>query len=307
MIAVTGATGFIGTRLCEQLLKQGYRVRALVRTPAKAEHLASLGASLTAGDLHNPAALRELAAGCDALVHSAGAVRGSCQADFDRVNVAGTEAVVTALIDAAPRARLLMLSSLTAREPALSWYGHSKRESETLLEQRAQLDWVILRPPAVYGPGDKEMLPVFQSMARGIALVPGSPDARASLIHVSDLVHAMIACLQSPAARHCTLYLGDGKEGGYTWREMAAIAGEHWSRRVRLWQVPAWLLNSVAGINLALAKLTGRAPMLTPPKLRELRHPDWGVDNQQICSVTEWQPQISLRQGLELLNFYTVS
>lgn len=281
-------------------------MRALVRNPTAARHLARLGVSLVAGDLDNTHALDELVAGADVVIHGAGAVRGACQEDFDAVNVRGTGNLLAAITAGAPSARLLMLSSLTAREPGLSWYGHSKFDSEALLSRCPDLDWVVLRPPAVYGPGDKEMLPVFQAMARGIATVPGSPEARASLVYVSDLVEAIITCLDSPQCRGETLYLHDGQPGGYSWRDMADIAGQHWQRRVRLWCIPRWLLDMVAAINLVLARLTGRAPMLTPAKLRELRHPDWSVDNDRITALSGWKPRIKLRQGLELLENSTV-
>ena len=242
-------------------------------------------------------------AGCAAVVHGAGAVRGNSQADFDRVNVAGTAAVLAA-IDAQPRPPpLLLLSSIVAREPQLSWYAHSKWEGEQLLTQYDYLDRVILRPPAVYGPGDREMLPIFEWMHRGIALVPGTPEARTSLIHVSDLAEAIIACLQSAGANRQTLALCDGRNQGYSWLELAAIAAEHWSRPVRLWCVPHRLLDSVAALNSQIATVTGRAPMLTPPKLRELRHPDWVVDNDAITAATGWTPRVDLRKGLKQLKF----
>ena len=145
------------------------------------------------------------------------------------------------------------------------------------------------------------MLPIFQLMRRGIALVPGSPDARISLIHVTDLVCAIIACLQSTNTRGLTLSLDDGKSGGYSWREMADIAADLWSRKIRLWRVPQVLLNSVAVINTRMARITGRAPMLTPPKLRELRHEDWVVENTHIQRATGWEPNIQLKGGLNEL------
>lgn len=277
-------------------------MRALVRDPTRATQLAACGVELIEGDLDNIDALAQLTTGCQAVVHAAGAVRGNCQADFDRVNVAGTAAIVDMLRQHETPPRLLLVSSITAGQPQLSWYGQSKHNAEQLLHAQPELDWVILRPPAVYGPGDKEMLPIFRTMHRGLATVPGSPDARTSLIYVADLVEAIIACLDSGAARHQTLSLDDGREGGYSWHEMAGIAGEHWSRRVRLWQVPRWLLDLVAAVNSRLAGITGRAPMLTPPKLRELRHPDWVMDNQAITQATGWTPRVQLREGLELLN-----
>jgi len=263
--------------------------------------LTALGLTLVRGNLEDARALEELIAGCDAVVHGAGAVRGSSQDDFNQVNVAGTANLLAAVAQQAPAPRLLLLSSVVAREPQLSWYSHSKREGEKLVERLASQNWVILRPPAVYGPGDREMLPIFRWMRRGIALVPGSPDARVSLVHVSDLVVAIERCLQSQQVLGQTLSLCDGRENGYDWREMAAIAGDLWSRQVRLVQVPRGLLNSMARGNCALARITGHAPMLTPPKLRELRHDNWVVDNQRITLATGWRPQIELREGLNSL------
>jgi nucleoside-diphosphate-sugar epimerase len=244
-------------------------------------------------------------AACAAVIHSAGAVRGNSQADFDRVNVAGTTALLSAISVQSHPPLLLLLSSLVAREPQLSWYAHSKWEGEQLLLD-TDIDHVILRPPAVYGPGDKEMLPIFEWMRRGIALVPGSPEARISLIHVSDLVDALIACLHSDGAKRQILTLCDGKHNGYSWREMADIAAQHWSRKVRLWRIPQGLLNGVAALNSNIAGITGKAPMLTPPKLRELRHNDWVVDNDALTTATGWTPLVGLRAGLEQLKISTL-
>jgi nucleoside-diphosphate-sugar epimerase len=280
------------------LLERGFHVRALVRNPDNARELAAQGASIIKGDLQDTAALQRFVAGSDAIIHAAGVVRGASQADFDRVNVAGTAALLGAIKAQPHLPRLLLLSSLAAREPDLSWYAHSKRDSEKLLEQEPDLDWIIMRPPAVYGPGDKEMLPIFQWMGRGIAFVPGSAEARISLIHVADLVAAIMACLYSPGTRHQTLSLSDGKPGGYNWREMTSIAATTWGQRVRLWRVPAWLLDTVAQLNIRVAGITGGAPMLTPAKLRELRHRDWVVDNDAISAITEWTPTIALSEGL---------
>ena len=306
LIAVTGATGFIGTALCRRLLEQGFQVRALVRSCAKASNLSVQGASLIEGDLENTAALKQLVANCAFVIHGAGAVRGNSQAAFDRVNVTGTLAILKAIESQSHAPKLLLISSLVAREPQLSWYSRSKSEGEKLLTQAPSLKWIILRPPVVYGPGDKEMLPIFQWMHRGIALVPGSPDARISLIHVSDLVEAIIACLHSEGAIYQVLTLCDGKNDGYSWRELAAAATEQWSRKVHLWRIPRWLLDGIAKANSNVSRITGKAPMLTPPKLRELRHRDWVADNGPITAATGWTPRTGLLEGLDHLNLSTL-
>lgn len=256
---------------------------------------------LVVGDLHDETALSRLVQDSAWVIHAAGAVRGNSQQDFDRVNVDGTASLLRA-IDACPNPpKLLLLSSLAAREPQLSWYAASKRAGEVLVEDSVGLDWLILRPPAVYGPGDREMRPIFHAMARGFAAVPGSVQARISLIHVRDLAQAIAVCVASDCPPRQTLTLCDGKPGGYSWAEMAATAADVFDRRVRLWPVPGRLLDTLAAMNSALAHLSRRPPMLTPPKVRELRHPDWVTDNTAINAATGWTPAIGLREGLSQL------
>ena len=301
-VAVTGATGFIGRVLCARLRAAGYPVSALVRNPTLAADLAASGVTLVAGHLDDGGALRTLLDNCDVVIHLAGAVRGNSQQSFDHTNVRGTQNLLEALATRKELPGLLLISSLAAREPGLSWYARSKYQAEQCLHQgSADLDWAIIRPPAVYGPGDKEMLPVFLWMARGIAPVPGDPAARVSLIHVEDLASALIACLGLPRLQHRTFTLDDGTPGGYDWKEMAAIAGGVWQRKVRLVRLPGPLLDVLAHANLALSRALAYAPMLTPAKLRELRHPNWVVDNDEITAVTGWQPRVRLSKGLEEL------
>lgn len=286
--------------MCRRLLSEGAIVRGLVRDPAAASDLQALGVELVPGDLHNLQALNELVRNCRAVVHLAGAVRGSSYQSFERPNVEGTANLCRALRAQDSSPRLLMFSSIVAREPQLSWYSRSKQAAETeLLQSDAGLDWIILRPPAVYGPGDKEMVPIFQTMARGVAPVPGALESRISLIHVDDLVAASLSCLSQESISGKLFHLDDGRPGGYDWTEMAEIAARVYGRTVRPWQVPRLLLDSIAAINLGVARLTGRAPMLTPPKLRELRHPDWVADNAAITAASGWSPRIELLQGLQ--------
>lgn len=299
-IAITGATGFIGRALCARLRGQGRQVKALVRDPAKAHDLAEMGVELVAGDLANRPALDLLLQDASTLVHCAGSVRGNSQEAFNQVNVEGMGKLLNAAQSTSPAPRFVLLSSITAREPDLSWYASSKRAGEDLLRAATSLNSIILRPPAVYGPGDKEMLPLFKLMKRGIALVPGSASSRVSLIHVDDLVAAIIGCIE---ARHLssstfTFTPTDPKEQGYDWREMAAIAEQLWQRKVHLVSPPAALLNAVAQCNLMLSRTFGYDPMLTPAKLRELRHADWVASAEDLSEAIGWKPSIDLETGL---------
>jgi len=296
-VAVTGATGFIGAAVCRALHEAGYGVRILARSPQRAQPLAGCVDEVVQGDLHNADALARLVDGAGAVVHCAGAVRGASQAAFDRINVQGVENLVAAL--AGGSARLLSLSSLAAREPSLSLYAMSKYRGERVLQEKAgELRWMALRPPAVYGPGDRELLPLFRLMAKGIAPVPGHPDARFSMIFVEDIAALILAWLAQVEPATGVFTLDDGTPGGYNWRDVSQAVERLCKRRVRLVPVPAPVMDIPAWINRALARLIGYAPMLTPEKLRELRHPDWVCDSRALRQVLDWQPRYRLEAGL---------
>ncbi|MEE4301847.1 MAG: NAD-dependent epimerase/dehydratase family protein [Pseudomonadales bacterium] len=294
LVAVTGATGFIGRRLCARLRAEGRDVRALARRPAA---LPGDDAETVRGDLDDATALRTLVAGADAVVHLAGAVRGADRAAFDAVNVVGTQNLLDAVARAAPETRFLHVSTLAAREPGLSDYAGSKRAAEALVSAAA-VPSTILRPTAVYGPGDVELQPLLETMARGLATAPGDARNRVTLIHVDDLVDALLAVLAAPTPARGPFELCDGVAAGYDWPELAAAVARHSGRSVRVLTVPGALLRSAGLVNRALARLTGRAPMLTPGKARELTHPDWRCDPEPFTAAFAWQPRIDLARGL---------
>ncbi len=300
LVAVTGATGFIGRRVCSLLRSSGYSLRVLARDPAAARCATDPPTAIVAGDLASTRALRELVTAADAVIHIAGAVRGVTRADFDAVNVDGTARLLSAMDAAAPAAPLLHFSSLAAREPQLSHYAASKRAAERLLaERRGERAITVLRPPAVYGPGDREMLPVFRFMARtGLAPCAGRASDRLSLLFVDDLAQAANRWCTMPATGFSTWSLHDGHDGGYDWAALCAITANVCGRTVRVWEIPRRPLDLIARANAGLAAWTGRAPMLTPYKLRELRHPDWSCDNRAIAAALGWEPRVRLAEGL---------
>jgi nucleoside-diphosphate-sugar epimerase len=298
-IALTGATGFIGARLAARLAAAGHPLSLLSRS-GRGPDLP--GTTLVRGDLGDVRALGRLVAGADAAIHLAAVVRGASAADFDGPNVTGTRNLLDALDRHAPNAPLLHVSSLAAREPGLSFYAASKCAAEReVTARRAGRPTLVLRPPAVYGPGDTEMLPVFRFMARtGLAPCAGAATQRLSLIHVDDLVEAVLAWRDVAARTSATLCVHDGTVGGYDWRSLAGAAQRVCGRRVRVWEIPRIALDAAARFNLLLARLGGRSPMLTPGKLRELRHPDWVCADCAAGVLSGWTPRIDLEAGLRL-------
>jgi nucleoside-diphosphate-sugar epimerase len=293
-IAVTGASGFIGSHLVGRLTQAGYRVRALRRRSTAPATPAAL--TWIDGDLASGRGIDELLAGADAVVHCAGAVRGARPEDFD-INVSGTRRVAEAArahrVD-----RLLVLSSLAARQPELSMYAASKRAGEEVLEG-LDVCWTVFRPPAVYGPGDVELAPLFGLMLRGIAVTPAHR-GRFSLLFVADLVDAIVAWLDAPAIAGKCLELDDGTPDGYDWQRIIAVAAAIRGKRVLHLAVPRAWLALPAHANQWLGRHLHYAPMLTPGKLNELYHTDWVCRTDAVETLLNWRPSVPFADGLAL-------
>lgn len=300
-LALTGATGFIGIALLKYLTGAGWQVRALYRPRSGRIPPCLPGVEWLPGSLNDAAALNTLVAGTDAVIHCAGVVRGAVQSDFDPVNAAGPGNVARAAAKQMLVPRLLLISSLAARMPLLSHYAGSKWRGECELKAVSEnLRWTILRPPAVYGPDDRELLPLFRCIAKGYAPLPAGTNRRFSLIHVDDLALAVLRWLEADAGYGQTFELDDGQPGGYSWDAVLTLAGRSLCKaaKVRRIPIPVSILYLVAVTNLTAARLFGYAPMLTPGKLREIMHPDWVCDNRAITLATGWQPSVGLEMGL---------
>jgi 2-alkyl-3-oxoalkanoate reductase len=255
------------------------------------------------GSLESEAGLRELVDGADAVVHVAGTVRAPDRATFLAVNVEGTERVAEAAAADGRGRRLVHLSSLAAREPSVSPYAESKALGERAALRRSdRLDVVVVRPPAVYGPGDRATLPILRSLARGWLLAPaGQAAARFSLLFAPDLGRLIAALASGQAPSGGTLLEpDDGRPGGYAWRDLAVIAQERLARRVRTVAVPRSALAIAAGLAERYTALQARVPLPSTGKVAELFHRDWVSDARSLAAVQGWRARTGFADGLPL-------
>ncbi|MGR8919514.1 MAG: NAD-dependent epimerase/dehydratase family protein [Gammaproteobacteria bacterium] len=295
-VVLTGATGFIGRHLQQALLEHGHQVTAIVRPGSARAHSVAAGVTPVVCALDDRAGLDRALAGADLVIYAAGSVRGRHPADFAAANVDGVTATAAAAARSMRRPRLLLVSSLAASRPHLSDYAASKHAGEQALARQAAVSAVVLRPPAVYGPGDVEMRPLLASIRRGLAVIVGPGGQRLSLIYAADLAAAVVAVVeQFDACAGGVFELDDGRPGGYGWDDIVAAArGRLPVVRVR---VPRALLRALAWLNLGLSAMLGYAPMLTPGKVRELSEPSWLCNNQRLSAATAWHPQVVLSDG----------
>jgi len=286
-LALTGATGFVGGRLLRLAAAQGHQVRALTRRPQQDLR----GVEWITGALDQRERLQHLVTDCDAVIHVAGVLKARTRAEFDEGNVTGTLNMLAAATAGGVH-RFVHVSSLAAREPGLSLYGASKARAERIVMDSG-LDWAIVRPPAVYGPGDGEMLDLFKAARSGF--VPLPPSGRLSIIHVDDLARLLLALTDPQAPHRVLLEPDDGQPDGYTHKQFARAIGKAVERQPLSFSIPAPLLKLSAKADQLLR---GKAAKLTSDRAAYFCHPDWAVDPAKRPSADLWAPQIGAAEGL---------
>lgn len=297
-VAITGGTGFVGQAVLEEAARRRLPVRALTRRDQPAQ----AGVDWVRGDLADHAALADLVRGCAAVVHIAGVVNAPDAAGFYAGNVAGTDAVLTAA-EQEGCARFVAVSSLAAREPGLSDYGHSKQQAEERI-RASGLGWTIVRPPAIYGPRDTEMFEMFR--ATQFRIVPLPPEGRTSVIHAADLARLLLDLVPAGEATGAQIYEpDDGRMAGWSYRELARAIGTAMGRRIRPLNLPAGLLLRAARLD---ERLRGAGAKLITDRARYMAHPDWVCDPARAVPPQLWAAQIDTAEGLaETARWYSAA
>lgn len=289
-LALTGGSGFVGQAVLDVLGERNLPADALVRRVTEHEHSR---VEWVMGDLANKPALDRLVAGTRAVIHVAGLTNTPDPAHFSAANVQGTANLIAASKQAGIK-RFIFVSSLSAREPALSAYGASKAEAEKLVEQSG-LDWTIVRPPAVYGPRDVDMFELFRSARYGF--VPLPPGGATSIIHVADLARLLVDLVEAqPALVSKRLFEpDDAREGGWSHKELAAAIGRAMGNRVFAPHLPRGVLQGAAALDRLVR---GPKARLTRDRVGYMCHPNWVARSDRKVPEIVWQPKIGGVDGL---------
>ncbi len=303
---VTGATGFIGSHLTEALVKKGFEVICLVRSTSNLKYLEDLNVRLVTGNCSQVESLYEAVSGVDYVFHLAGLTKAGCEADFLSANEKGTGNLLQAVLrkNTAVK-RFVYISSLAAAGPSsdgvplkedcsalpVSFYGKSKLAGEQLvLNHRDDLPVVVIRPPAVYGPRDKDMLVFFKMVKAGVAPVWGT--SHYSFIYIEDLIHGILLSALDKNVGGEIFFMSDGVI--YSSDDIINAIADAVQKRPVKFKIPRFIM-SVAGL---ISERFGKSSIINADKIRELKHLNWVCDMSKAAERLKFEPRVKIKEGV---------
>jgi nucleoside-diphosphate-sugar epimerase len=304
---ITGATGFIGSHLCAELVRRGYQVTCLSRATSNLKWIEDLEIRFVRGDCTDRGSLRDIVGGFDYVFHLAGLTKSCSSDDFFCINAGGTENLIKTVAEKkSGLKRFIYLSSLAAAGPSIngnpvpedaspspvSDYGRSKLEGETaVLKYKDLIPVTILRPPAVYGPRDKDMFVLFKMIKKGFFFDLGK--CYYSLLYVDDLIQGIILAAENKKADGEIYFLSDSNF--YTNEEiMNAISSALGTKAFRL-RVPKCIMPLFAYIGEKI----NRQGIINRDKMSELSHSHWICDTTKAKEELGFIPKVRIKEGMK--------
>jgi len=313
-VFVTGATGFVGSHLATSLLDRGEEVVCLVRDVEKARRM--LGEpfpEFVCGSLTDRETLRSACSDADVVFHSAGLTTARTREKFFAINADATQILVEAVADSAPKLnRFVYISSQAAAGPSkqgmprterdspatVSNYGASKLEGEKRVRDSG-LPWTVVRPCAVYGPGDRAFLTVFKLVRLGFMPVLGSTEQELSMVHISDLVDALLRVVK-PITQSQTYFVSHPETvtAKALCRHISSALSPGKAKRPLVFGLPRWAIRGILSVTHAAAGLAGKSTFLSPDKGNEYLAEAWLCSSKKLEEDTGWCAEMGIEEGI---------
>ncbi len=311
-VLVTGANGFIGSRVCQLLVASGYAVRIICRQTSDLSLIQDIPYAKFIGDITDPDTLGAAVSGVDYIIHLAGLVKAKTEAAFFRVNQYGTLCLLNAVKNNnLDLKKFVLISSVAASGPAsdiprkesdppapITTYGRSKLAGEEATRPfRDLIPIAVVRPPAVYGPGDQAILTVFDVVNKGLRPYMAGGNNRVQMVYVDDLARGIKAAMESDRSAGETYFIADTQS--YSVREMMDIIGRLLDKKGIGITIPMWLLKIIAFFSETFFKMIGRTPMFSRQKVRDLTT-DWKLDVSKARDHLDFETAVDFPEGARI-------
>ncbi|MFH1374607.1 MAG: SDR family NAD(P)-dependent oxidoreductase [bacterium] len=309
-VLITGANGFVGSRLCRKFAQEGFRVLAGVRRTSDLSLLDELEVEFRYGDVTRPETLPDMVTGAEFIIHNAGVVKARHPKTFFTVNHTGTRSLFEAIAEHNRSVKkVIYISSLAAAGPSqhgqplteddpprpITAYGRSKLAGENIaLSFANRINVLAVRPPGIYGPGDKEILSFFEVINRRIKPYIGNSERKLQLVHVDDLCHAVFLAVTNKTRPGETYFVAENRS--YSLREMMTLLEQACGKKAYALHIPALLFRTIAGVSEFLFKVVGATPMLTREKAAELLA-SWEISTAKAQRDFGYKSQIPFEKG----------
>ena len=316
---ITGATGFIGSFLAEDLIKKGYQVRCLVRKTSNLHWIKDLNVEYHYGSLLDRESLQKGLADCQYVFHLAGLTKARSEQEYFQGNFEGTRRLLDAALSYKGKIkRFIYVGSQAAAGPSpsltpidenhtprpLTYYGKSKLAGEEYVQKHAaDLPITIIRPPVVYGPRDTDVLEFFRAVSKGIIPRLGKQEKYVSIIHVRDLNRGIIMAAENPGAAGQIYFIANQQP--YSWKAVAQTTLNLIHKKGFHISVPIFLMKIVAAVSESIAALSGKPALVNRQKVIEMEQDYWTCSAEKARQQLGFVNEINLEQGIaETLNWY---
>lgn len=311
---VTGSNGFIGASLAKNLVTKGIQVRCLIRKTSNLKLLQGIPVEYVYGELCRPETLIDAVSGMDRIYHLGGVTRGRNEEDYYKNNTSATLNLLNACRQAGtPQQKFIFISSQAAGGPSnnskplnendraqpISAYGKSKLMAEGhVLDFSRERPATIIRPPSVYGPGDRDFFILFQNIHYRFMPMIGDGEQRISIVYISDLIEGIELAAESPAAQGEIFYICADQDVSFS--QIVAAIAQAVDKKPLVLHLPLFFIAGLAVLLNFYSQITRKSSILNKDKVNEMRQSAWLCSNSKAKELLGFQPKVGLEEGMRL-------